>query len=61
MTRHDDGIDWELGSWEGARRAQLRGHRRLTLREKLVALEEMCELSRRLVERSRARRRSLSQ
>lgn len=41
-------IDWELTTWEGSRRATLRRWARLTLREKLQAVEEMAELTRRL-------------
>ncbi len=40
-----DNIDWSLTSWEGSRRAQLRRWRALTLREKLLALEEMTEIA----------------
>jgi hypothetical protein len=39
------GIDWSLGTWEGNRRAQLRSWRRLSLRERLEALDDMNELA----------------
>ena len=38
-------IDWSLGTWEGSRRAQLRNWRKLTLRERLQALDDMNELA----------------
>ena len=51
---------WELTSWEGSRREQLRRWRALTLREKLQAIEEMEELTMQLAGareiRSNARR-----
>jgi hypothetical protein len=40
-----DNIDWSLTSWEGSRRAQLRRWRALSLRQKLLALEEMTEIA----------------
>ena len=39
---------WQLTTWEGSRREQLRRWRALTLREKLEAIEDMEELSRKL-------------
>jgi hypothetical protein len=41
-------IDWELTTWEGSRRDTLRRWSRLSLREKLQAVEEMAELTERL-------------
>lgn len=41
-------IDWTLTTWEGSRRATLRRWARLTLREKLHAVQEMAELTERL-------------
>lgn len=41
-------IEWELTTWEGSRRATLRRWARLTLREKLQAVEEMAELTEQL-------------
>ena len=38
-------VRWELTTWEGSRREQLRHARKLTLRERLQAVEEMAELS----------------
>ena len=51
----EDGIDWSLMSWEGARRAYLRRWRALTLREKLASLESLCDLARRMQENRRQR------
>lgn len=42
---NDDDIDWDKTTWEGSRREQLRRWRALTLRERLLAVEEMAELS----------------
>ena len=44
---------WETATWEGSRRAQLRAALALTVRERLQALEELVELSRRLAEMPR--------
>jgi hypothetical protein len=44
----DPDVRWELTTHEGNRREQLRRARKLTLRERLQALEEMTELSGRL-------------
>jgi hypothetical protein len=40
MTTKNE-IDWSLTSWEGSRREQLRRACRLTLRERLIALDDM--------------------
>jgi hypothetical protein len=45
--------DWDLGTWEGAKREQLRRWMKLSLREKLEALESMGELARHFAERRR--------
>ncbi len=45
MSERDDDIDWTLTSWEGSRREQLRRWRRLSLRERLEAVEEMGEMA----------------
>lgn len=45
-----DEAEWEAGTWEGARRAQLRRALQLTVRERLLALEELAEVSERLAE-----------
>lgn len=44
----DQAIDWSLCSWEGARLAQLRAYRALSLAEKLEAIEGMCNVIRTL-------------
>lgn len=45
MSEIPGNIDWSLTSWEGSRRAQLRRWRALSLRQKLLALEEMTEIA----------------
>ena len=40
-------VDWSLCTWEGSEREQLRRWSTLSLRRKLEALEEMCDLGRR--------------
>lgn len=45
MTERDTDFDWSLTTWEGSRREQLRRWRTLSLRERLLAVEEMAELS----------------
>jgi hypothetical protein len=45
---------WETATWEGSRRAQLRAALALSVRERLQALEELAELSRRLAEMPRS-------
>ncbi len=45
MSEIPDNIDWSLTSWEGSRRAQLRRWRTLSLRQKLLALEQMTEIA----------------
>ena len=46
MNNSSTEIDWSLTTWEGSRRAQLRQWRKLSLRERLCAVEEMADLSR---------------
>ena len=41
MARRKNKISWDSCTWEGARREQLRRWSKLTLREKLKAVEEM--------------------
>jgi hypothetical protein len=41
-------VDWQITTFDGARREQLRRWSRLTLRQVILSLEEMEELSRRL-------------
>ena len=40
-----DGIDWSLVTWEGSRRPQLRAWCKLSLRERLEALDAMGDVS----------------
>lgn len=42
------GIDWSLTTWEGSRREQYRRWSQLTLREILLAQEEMQKLAEKL-------------
>ena len=46
MSSRDTDIDWSLTTWEGSRREQLRRWRKLSLRERLHAVEEMADLAR---------------
>ncbi len=41
-------INWDLTTWSGSRRDALRRWSRLSLRDKLRAVEEMAELTERL-------------
>jgi len=41
-------INWELTTWEGSRREQLRRWCALTIRERLQAVDDMGELARRI-------------
>lgn len=52
----DDNIDWSVTTFDGARREQLRRWSRLTLREKMLALDEMAELARHWEQERRAKR-----
>ena len=45
MSEIQDTINWSPTSREGSRRAQLRRWRALSLRQKLLALEEMTEIA----------------
>lgn len=45
--------DWRAATWEGSRRAQIRRALRLTVRERLEALEALTETSERLLQTSR--------
>ncbi|MGE3105962.1 MAG: type I-U CRISPR-associated protein Csx17 [Lysobacterales bacterium] len=47
MSNADEDIDWSKTTWEGSRREQLRRWRKLTLRERMLAVEEMADLSQR--------------
>ncbi len=56
MSVEDSGepqIDWESCTFEGAEREQLRVWSQLPLRNKLEALEEMCDHARATIERRR--------
>lgn len=44
----DDSIDWEKTTFDGSRREQLRQARRMTVRQRLEALDHLTELSERL-------------
>lgn len=50
MSKDDDGIDWNLTTWEGSRRAALRDWMKLTLTEKWAAVEEMADFARATIE-----------
>lgn len=50
MNESNSDIDWSKTTWEGSRREQLRRTCKLTLRERLLAVEDMVELSERLRE-----------
>lgn len=43
MSDREGTIDWTLTSWEGSSREQLRRALSLTVRERLEAVEELCE------------------
>ena len=52
-----DQRSWESGTWEGARRAGIRAALRLSVRERLQALDSLAETSERLAQiRVRERR-----
>ena len=44
-SENKDEIDWSLTTWEGSRREQIRRWSKLSLREILLAQEEMQELA----------------
>ena len=46
MTDQPDEFDWETGTWEGNRKAQLRAALRLTVRQRLESLASLAEISR---------------
>jgi hypothetical protein len=46
--RPEDGVDWRLTTWEGARREQLRRWAALLLERIILALEEMQDVAERL-------------
>lgn len=51
-----DEVGWEAGTWEGSRRLQLRRSLKLTVRERLQALEALAETSDRLSDARRVKR-----
>jgi hypothetical protein len=53
MNDPDEEVGWEAGTWEGSRRLQLRRALKLTVRERLQALEALAETSDRLSEARR--------
>lgn len=52
--RDSQSTDWSVATWEGSRRLQLLHWSRLTLRQKLEALEEMNELAEHFAELRRS-------
>ena len=50
VNEPSDDIDWNLTTWEGSRREQLRRWRALTVRERLVALDEVANWARRFAD-----------
>ena len=52
-----DQRSWESGTWEGARRAGIRKALRLSVRERLQALDSLAETSERLAQISVGKRR----
>lgn len=48
MTRKATGMNWATATWKGARIAQLRAARRLSIRQRLLAMEELNDLALRL-------------
>jgi len=55
MSKADSEINWSKTTWDGSRREQLRHWRKASLRERLLAVEEMADLSRHFAD-ARARR-----
>ncbi|VAW54362.1 hypothetical protein MNBD_GAMMA06-305 [hydrothermal vent metagenome] len=41
--------NWDNATWEGSRRAMIKQSLKLTVRERLIALEELNKLSRKLL------------
>ena len=44
MSQNEEDIDWSKGTWEEARREELRRWRQLSLEEKLQAVDDLREL-----------------
>ena len=58
MARKRTNHSWDSCTWSGARREQLRRWGKLTLREKLQAVEDMGKVAARFTELRRRRRSS---
>jgi hypothetical protein len=50
MGEERNEIDWELTTWEGSRRAQLRRALTLTLRQRMQAVKDLADVARRFQE-----------
>jgi hypothetical protein len=50
VEKQTDAIDWGLTTWEGSRREQLRRWAALSLKEIILAQEEMREVAERLAQ-----------
>jgi len=48
MIDPEESFDWERCTWEGARRTQLQAYLKLTVRERLEAVERMGQMARAL-------------
>ena len=55
MNKKSEDIDWDLTTWEGSRREQLRRWSKLTLDEILAAQEEMASLADELSNNTKAK------
>jgi hypothetical protein len=61
MTRKPSNDEWATATWEGARRAQLRATRRMTVRERLQSMQDLNELALRLAKMPRVKRPTADQ
>ena len=52
---HENPIDWNSCTWQGAQRNHLKTYRRLCFRDKLQAIEDWCELSRSIITKRQRR------
>lgn len=48
MTEHDENVDWSKATFDGSRREQLRQARKMTVRQRLEAMDELVSLSERM-------------
>ncbi len=48
VARNSSDQHWGNATWEGSRSVQLRAALKMTIRQRLQALEELCELAQRL-------------